>query len=98
MSDAEIKEMLQSRMGSGVFNQLKSDTFVGKGNSWPKVIENIKAKFRQNPQALVKHLNTNYQLSLPSPASSGKRKGQRQQTPSTPFSPVANMPFIEDTD
>ena len=98
MSDAEIKEMLQSRMGSGVFNQLKSDTFVGKGNSWPKVIENIKAKFRQDPQALVKHLNTNYQLSLPSPASSGKRKGQRQQTPSTPFSPVANMPFIEDTD
>ena len=98
MSDEEIKKMLQSRMGSGVFNQLKSDTFVGKGNSWPKVIENIKAKFRQNPQALVKHLNTNYQLSLPSPASSGKRKGQRQQTPSTPFSPIANMPFIESPD
>ena len=98
MSDAEIKEMLQSGMGSGVFNRLKSDTFVGKGNSWTKVIENIKTKFRQNPQALVNHLNTKYQLSLPSPASSGKRKGQRQDTSAGLFSPVAYMPIIEDTD
>ena len=103
MTDNEIKTMLISKAGPGVYNQLRSDTLV-KGNSWDRIIENIKQNYASNPETTVRHLNQNYQLTLPIPAKTPKKKGVISKIGdsvknlfSSAGSPAQN-PFIEELD
>ena len=74
MNDDQLKKLLQSKMGPGVYTSIIQDNkFQGKG--WGPRLASVRENYLRNPEETVRHLNSRYNLkiSVPEQPSSAKK-------------------------